>query len=109
MSIELIFGLNQGQNVNESLQIDPKYFEEETTRNTALPPIVTEDHLQSQRSQYSMPLLGMQFLLRHLVRCTEFCLVCHQKVRSPFDIVHNKLFSTHSKAPQELWVLKHVA
>ncbi len=32
-----------------------------------------------------MPLLAMQFALRHLVRCTEFCLVCHCKVDADFE------------------------
>lgn len=27
----------------------------------------------------------MQFALRHLVRCTEFCLVCHCKVEADFE------------------------
>jgi len=27
----------------------------------------------------------MQFALRHLVRCTEFCLVCHNKVSTDFE------------------------
>jgi ubiquitin-conjugating enzyme E2 Q len=33
----------------------------------------------------SFPLLAMQFALRHLVRCTEFCLVCHSKVSTDFE------------------------
>jgi len=33
----------------------------------------------------SFPLVAMQFALRHLVRCTEFCLVCHNKVSTDFE------------------------
>ena len=33
----------------------------------------------------SLPLIAMQFVLRHVVRCTEFCLVCHCKVEDTFE------------------------
>lgn len=59
--------------------IADKYFVPEQS-NTAFPAIVTADHRSTNVSQYSFPLIGMQMLLRHFVRCTEFCLVCHRKV-----------------------------
>jgi ubiquitin-conjugating enzyme E2 Q len=59
--------------------MDNKYMNEEPI-NPALPRLVTSDHL-NERQPHSFPLLSMQFLLRHFVRCTEFCLVCHCKLQ----------------------------
>lgn len=57
-----------------------KYYEEEHVSNT-WPKLVTEDHIQTSFSQeHSLPLVGMQFVLRHFVRCTEFCLICFSKM-----------------------------
>lgn len=46
---------------------------------SSYPDVVTADHISNSegQDQLSVPLLAMQFLLRHFVRCTEFCLVCH--------------------------------
>jgi ubiquitin-conjugating enzyme E2 Q len=57
-----------------------KYYEEEQVSN-AWPKIVTDDHITSSVGQeHSLPLVGMQFVLRHFVRCTEFCLICFSKM-----------------------------
>ncbi|KAJ9610643.1 hypothetical protein H2200_005420 [Cladophialophora chaetospira] len=49
-------------------------------------PIVVADHLrQVPLSEASLPLLIMQFVLRHVVRCTEFCMVCHCRVDDSFE------------------------
>lgn len=51
-----------------------------------LPPIATVDHLEdSEDENYSLPLIAMQFALRYLIRCTEFCLVCHSKTEDSFE------------------------
>ena len=51
-----------------------------------LTPIVMADHMrQGPLSQASLPLLIMQFVMRHVVRCTEFCLVCHCRVDDSFE------------------------
>ena len=61
--------------------MENKYMKEETT-HSSFPTIVTSDHFFDSKpgQRLSLPLLGMQFLLRHFVRCTEFCLVCHCKL-----------------------------
>ncbi|KAK0319615.1 hypothetical protein LTR82_009320 [Friedmanniomyces endolithicus] len=61
--------------------IIPDRFYNPEAKNDTLPDIVTADHY-SERSTAarSFPLLAMQFALRHFVRCTEFCLVCHRKL-----------------------------
>lgn len=53
----------------------------------ALPSIVTADSMSSQRfsSKCSLPLVAMQFALRHFVRCTDFCLVCHCSTNATFE------------------------
>ncbi|KIX99840.1 uncharacterized protein Z520_04476 [Fonsecaea multimorphosa CBS 102226] len=51
-----------------------------------LPPVVIADHmLQNPLAKASLPLILMQFALRHFVRCTEFCLVCHCRVDDGFE------------------------
>lgn len=53
--------------------------------NAEYPSIVTSDHLRyTEPADQSLPLVAMQFALRHFVRCTEFCLICFSKL--PNDI-----------------------
>jgi ubiquitin-conjugating enzyme E2 Q len=59
---------------------EDKYYEPEHV-STLFPSLVTADHINdSLSSEHSLPLVGMQFLLRHFVRCTEFCLICFSKM-----------------------------
>ncbi|KAI9696035.1 MAG: hypothetical protein M1836_005866 [Candelina mexicana] len=85
---EEFYNDSQGKDRSNSDAMDGKYWEEAQAK-TALPKLATADHLSdvvggSNRS-LSFPLLGMQFVLRHVVRCTEFCLVCHCKVEADFE------------------------
>ncbi|KFZ15187.1 hypothetical protein V502_05757 [Pseudogymnoascus sp. VKM F-4520 (FW-2644)] len=51
-----------------------------------LPPLAIIDHLEDSGDEnYSLPLISMQFALRYLIRCTEFCLVCHNKTEDSFE------------------------
>ncbi|RDW64904.1 hypothetical protein BP6252_10555 [Coleophoma cylindrospora] len=55
---------------------------------STLPDMVTADHMfEAARDglSVSFPLIAGQFALSHLVRCTEFCLVCHNKVDSELE------------------------
>ena len=67
--------------------LDLKPYECDDLSNAkSLPPIVLADHLrQVPLAKASLPLLMMQFVLRHVVRCTEFCLVCHCRVDDSFE------------------------
>jgi ubiquitin-conjugating enzyme E2 Q len=59
---------------------EDKYYEPEHVATT-YPSVVTADHIQdSITGEHSLPLVGMQFILRHFVRCTEFCLICFSKM-----------------------------
>lgn len=83
---EEFFNDHQGRNLSEKDAINDAYWAEEGPQLAEkLPNIVTKDHLADVRKEYSFPLLAMQFALRHLVRCTEFCLVCHCKVEADFE------------------------
>ena len=57
--------------------------------NATYPQMVMEDELASVKSlkHVSFPLVAMQFLLRHFVRCTEFCLVCHTKIVTQLEAI----------------------
>ncbi len=79
----------QGRTFTNTDAIDGKYWQEDDPNTfSALPQRVLADHLKEHTATglgSSFPLLGMQFVLRHLVRCTEFCLVCHCKVEADFE------------------------
>ncbi|KAI1411161.1 hypothetical protein F5Y13DRAFT_201387 [Hypoxylon sp. FL1857] len=49
-----------------------------------LPSFLTVDHLSGD-GEVSLPLVAMQFALLHLVRCTDYCVVCHGKVKGNFE------------------------
>ena len=66
----------------------PDLFFQPEEVNSALPNIVSKDHYSTRATlQLSFPLLAMQFLLRHFVRCTEFCLVCHRKLDAELEAI----------------------
>jgi len=69
-----------GTNNHSDLGLADRYIESEEL-SAAYPPLVTADHIQeSMDPNHSLPLVGMQFVLRHFVRCCEFCLVCFSKM-----------------------------
>lgn len=60
--------------------VPDEYYEPEHVKKS-LPNIMQGDQYRERNvTQYSFPTLAMQFALRHFVRCTEFCLVCHRKL-----------------------------
>jgi ubiquitin-conjugating enzyme E2 Q len=60
--------------------------EEENTSTSKFPPFLCADHIVDAKStNLSFPLIAMQFAMRHVIRCTEFCLVCHSKVEQGFE------------------------
>lgn len=83
---------SQGMSTSVADDMGSKYWQTEDSHNQSLPPKVTADHfgeaqefMCSPDDAASFPLIAMQFALRHLVRCTEFCLVCHCKVGTDFE------------------------
>ncbi|EYE91291.1 putative ubiquitin conjugating enzyme [Aspergillus ruber CBS 135680] len=77
----------QGKPSNVQGELLNEYFEPDNW-SSATPDLLLADHVaDSNRDQprLSLPLLAMQFTLRHFVRCTEFCLVCHCRVSTDFE------------------------
>jgi ubiquitin-conjugating enzyme E2 Q len=70
-----------GSHKPSDLGLADKYMKVEAV-SMAYPSIVTADHIADSwvGGEHSLPLVGMQFVLRHFVRCTEFCLVCFRKM-----------------------------
>ncbi|EME83612.1 uncharacterized protein MYCFIDRAFT_164748 [Pseudocercospora fijiensis CIRAD86] len=70
--------------------IADEHFEREVI-SEAFPNIMRADHYAQYvargKFNFSFPLLAMQFALRHFVRCTEFCLVCHRKLNSEVEAI----------------------
>ncbi|RMZ77878.1 hypothetical protein DV738_g4113, partial [Chaetothyriales sp. CBS 135597] len=76
----------QGKAGNEDAQDADSYVLPDDVSDRALPPIIMDDELHTKAAKdTSLPLVAMQFLLRHFVRCTEFCLVCHCQVEATFE------------------------
>ncbi|MCJ1473725.1 hypothetical protein MMC13_002376 [Lambiella insularis] len=83
---EQYYNDHQGRNQSEAESVDSKYWAEESSQNAIhSPAVVTADHLSPLSGQKSFPLLAMQYFLRHLVRCTDFCLVCHCRVEAQWE------------------------
>lgn len=86
---ELFYNDIQGKCLDPREPIDDRYISAEMQEapTTSLPSLVTADHVKQVVSSLrrSFPLIGMQFALRHFVRCTEFCLVCHCKTNADFE------------------------
>jgi ubiquitin-conjugating enzyme E2 Q len=74
---------SQGKYTRTIVEFDNKYYQEEDT--PALPKIAIADHLGEKRSSFSLPLAAIQLGLRHLVRCVEFCQICHDRVNTSFE------------------------
>ncbi|KAF2458729.1 hypothetical protein BDY21DRAFT_210747 [Lineolata rhizophorae] len=86
---ELFFNDTQGKgNVANELS-DPKYHHTPDSGDSTYPDIVTGDQfkIDNDPSKLSLPLVAMQFLMRHFVQCTEFCLVCHKKLQADLEAI----------------------
>lgn len=78
----------QGCNAMQADAIHDRFLRQEPS-SKSYPDMVVADHMTDRRhaGPMSFPLVAMQFLLRHFVRCTEFCLVCHRKVDSELEAI----------------------
>ncbi|KAL1857150.1 hypothetical protein Plec18170_003266 [Paecilomyces lecythidis] len=81
---ELFFNDVQGKSIQSVDTADSKYLEKEKS-TLVTSGLLAGDHLLESSGRLSFPLLAMQFTLRHFVRCTEFCLVCHCKIDADFE------------------------
>jgi ubiquitin-conjugating enzyme E2 Q len=83
---KLYFNDKQGRLDQQSAELPSVYYEESSQKESTLPDPISADHLTDhQVMQISFPLIAAQFALRYLTRCTEFCLVCHDKIEEDFE------------------------
>ncbi|EKV16610.1 Ubiquitin conjugating enzyme, putative [Penicillium digitatum] len=84
---ELFFQTNQGRiYVGSDISSEEHY--QLDSWATSTPEILMADHMTElgrNASNISFPILAMQFTLRHFIKCTEFCLVCHCKTGDTFE------------------------
>ncbi|CAI7563857.1 unnamed protein product [Penicillium palitans] len=84
---ELFFQTNQGR-IYLSADVSSGEYYQLDSWATSMPEILVADHMTEPDrniSNLSLPLLAMQFTLRHFIKCTEFCLVCHCKTGDTFE------------------------
>ncbi|KAF3942249.1 hypothetical protein ABW19_dt0202397 [Dactylella cylindrospora] len=82
---EMFYEDFQGRERTDTIE-DKYYAEDDGTHNLAA--IAQGDALRGNpksHSDISFPLIAIQYMLRHFVRCTEFCLVCHNKIDANFE------------------------
>ncbi|KAI0602429.1 hypothetical protein F4775DRAFT_537173 [Biscogniauxia sp. FL1348] len=88
MHSKMIVSLPSGQGAQSDVQVlahnDNEV--EDGDSEAQLPPILAVDHL-SHSTEISFPLVAMQFALRYLVRCADYCMICHEKVKGNFESV----------------------
>lgn len=84
---EFFFHVNQGKSLGFNKTNDQRFSLPDTWLSPP-PDTVASDHFLEQicdMTQVSFPLVAWQFTLRHFVKCTEFCLVCHCKTFDKFE------------------------
>ncbi|KAJ5395486.1 uncharacterized protein N7487_009789 [Penicillium crustosum] len=84
---ELFFQTNQGR-IYLGADVSPGEYYQLDSWATSMPEILVADYMTEPDrniSNMSLPLLAMQFTLRHFIKCTEFCMVCHCKTGDTFE------------------------
>lgn len=78
----------QSRSATDNCEVVPDQYYDPEIVNKALPNIMHGDqYRQRDTIEFSFPTLAMQFAIRHFVRCTEFCLVCHRKLDSELEAI----------------------
>ncbi|TGZ82717.1 hypothetical protein EX30DRAFT_339014 [Ascodesmis nigricans] len=81
---EAYYNEYQGREGNKTGVMEERYYESSgPTKDLA--DVITADCISQDPPVHSFPLIAMQYTLRHLVRCTEFCLVCHNRLSTDFE------------------------
>lgn len=84
---EQFFQFSQGKFIGTDDAKSPEFALEDTWMTPA-PNFLQADYVAEMKRSppnISFPLLAQLFLLRHFVKCTEFCLVCHCKTNDTFE------------------------
>ncbi|XMA17142.1 hypothetical protein WAI453_009933 [Rhynchosporium graminicola] len=84
---KLYYNDKQGRFNEPNADLASKYFDQtDTQKDSNILNCIATDHLTDyQVKMISFPLIAAQFTLRYLIRCTEFCLVCHDKIDEEFE------------------------
>ncbi|CAF9926257.1 MAG: hypothetical protein GOMPHAMPRED_004087 [Gomphillus americanus] len=83
------YNAKQGEIRTSNLDSTKFVLEEDVSKILNLSKYIQADSLQEtppgHLEEQSFPCIAMQFALRHIVRCTEFCLVCFDKTKDDFE------------------------
>lgn len=81
------FNHRNGRWDEQSEELPETYFQESSMKaNPISNSKLLGDHLTDpQAAKISFPLIAAQFALRRLLRCTDFCLVCHDLIEEDFE------------------------
>jgi ubiquitin-conjugating enzyme E2 Q len=84
----MFFNNNQSYFGTNAIEHDAEYHNaQKLVISDELPRILRPDHLNQilgDISECSFPYVAMQFTLRYLVRCTEYCLVCYNQLNAEY-------------------------
>ncbi|KAG9243034.1 hypothetical protein BJ878DRAFT_137512 [Calycina marina] len=83
---KLFYNDRLGRQDEKKGDLPEHFFEESKPKQSSLPDITNADHLTDDSVRdISFPLIAAQFTMRYLLRCTEFCLVCHDRIGGDFE------------------------
>ncbi|KAJ5652417.1 hypothetical protein N7507_009843 [Penicillium longicatenatum] len=84
---EFLFHASQGKVISGEDAGDPKFYVQDTWVSPPPSSLASDHYMEAglDTTKTSFPLVAMQFTLRHFVKCTEFCLVCHCKTFDSFE------------------------
>jgi len=71
-----------GTTTNSAYEASYQVQEVEATKSKLKSAHVDEDELALGKTNPSLPVIAMQFMLRHFVGCTKFCLVCFEPLKT---------------------------
>lgn len=90
---ERFYNESMGKHAKDSSDVSEEHLDPDEPR-AGLPPIAIADELDKGQdannltlSTLSLPLVAMQFLLRHFVRCTDFCQICHCRIDASLEVI----------------------
>jgi ubiquitin-conjugating enzyme E2 Q len=83
---KLFYKNHQGRPYDATFDFTAEYYKEWPPAQGSLPEMTKADHLSDAAGKdVSFPLVAAQFAMRYLLRCTEFCLVCHDRLPGDFE------------------------
>lgn len=82
----LFYKNHQTRSNDTNFDFTPEYYVETASTQKSLPDMIKADHLgDATGTNLSFPLIAAQFAMQYLLRCTQFCLVCHDRLPEDFE------------------------